>query len=77
MEDALKGLLWIGFFIAYFWLILRLLRWCVEDARRRNTSPIAVCFLVGIVFPAGWLLWMAFRPEIDSKYEVELRKFRK
>ncbi|HWB99938.1 MAG TPA: hypothetical protein VG672_24690 [Bryobacteraceae bacterium] len=41
--------------------------WAAFDARRRGKSAVLLCLALIFFFPASWLAWLLFRPEIKSR----------
>ncbi len=60
----------------FVWLFLAACRWCTHDATIRDKSPLAVTIAVIFFFPYGLIAWLVFRPEINTKMNRQLERFR-
>lgn len=49
--------------ILIIFILVRIIKWCIDDARLRGKSPIFVVIAVMIFFPWGWIAWLIFRPQ--------------
>jgi hypothetical protein len=61
VESMLFALLGFIFLIGAILLI----KWAINDARRRRKSPLLVCVAVVLFFPLGWIAWLLFRPNLS------------
>jgi len=60
---ALMNSLLVSSALGSFALLFFLAWWSVNDAKRRNKSPLLVALAVVFFFPFGLIAWLLFRPE--------------
>ena len=45
-----------------------ILRWVIDDARRRNTHPVIAALVWIALFPLGTIAWLVFRPPVAERH---------